>query len=95
MRLTWLAQKIQVLRRKRPHCWCQTTLLHGSVVPAILDDVRRPSWTLDKVPMSSSRDGSACSVMKCDVCIRKELYAECRVVAGTATSFHDCHEVRR
>ena len=31
----------------------------------------------------------------CDGGIREELYAERRVVSGTATSFHDLHEVRR
>ena len=36
------------------------------------------------VVLSGSKDISLQSVTKCDVCIRKELYAECRVAGGTA-----------
>ena len=62
---------------------CCTEVLFRQSLP--MSDV--PAGRLTRMPVSSSRDGSACSVMKCDVCIRKELYPECCVVAGTATSF--------
>ena len=39
------------------------------------------------VVLSSCTDISFQSVMNCEVCIRKELYAECHVVGGTAV-FH-------
>ena len=41
------------------------------------------------VVLSSCTDISFQSVMNCEVCIRKELYAECRVVGGTAV-FQGC-----
>ena len=36
------------------------------------------------VVLSGGTDISFQSVMNCEVCIRKGLYAECRVVGGTA-----------